>query len=247
MPASNRLLAARAGSMRVRHDYSMADMHALTVKAIYQAWWRRAATFTDRYELALTAIIERLYACEERPSADELVQAGKAAIRHSVEDEFRTHGIDVKDLWAEKPAALATMPKFCAFWWDHSAPTASPENRIIDSLALRQIWPRLHWRHRRILSALAEHGDYESAAASLGKPLTSFKTELWQARRQFLRFWHEGERPSRIWGRDSRIDTESRDRSVTAITIRRRAKKRAKKAQTERMTGGLYVQSDNES
>jgi hypothetical protein len=48
--------------------------------------------------------------------------------------------------------------------------------------------------------ALAIHGTYDKAAASLGKTHRAFVSQLSRARKQFLQLWHEGEQPSRIWG-----------------------------------------------
>lgn len=101
----------------------------------------------------------------------------------------------------------------------------SHDERVIDRTALWQIWSRLTEVDRSVLMALATHNDYELAAASLNKTYRTFITQIQSARKRFLALWHEGEAPSRVWGRDRRKG--HRFISVTAATIgQRRARAR---------------------
>jgi hypothetical protein len=55
----------------------------------------------------------------------------------------------------------------------------------------------------------------------------TFMTYLWAARKEFLRLWHEGQRPSRIWGHDFfGIEGESRTENITVRTLRQRKRKK---------------------
>jgi DNA-binding CsgD family transcriptional regulator len=208
------------------HGYTMIDLHKMTLGAIVEARWR-VTPFDERYEVARFAIIERLYdENEPAPQWRDLVRTGKRAIKRFVDDEFCEHGQDLKSLVLSD----VSRPRFCTYWWDQSAPTPSPEQRIVDILAVCQIWPRLTPRNKRILRMLAVHGDYDSAARALGVTRNTYVAKLSEARKQFLRLWHEGEQPSRIWGRDHKgiFDYEA-PQGITTITVRqRRAKQRAR-------------------
>jgi transposase len=101
---------------------------------------------------------------------------------------------------------------------------------VTERLALAQIWPRLHPGHRQVLAALAATGDYGLAAASLGISRSWFISRLSQARKAFLKLWHEHETPSRPWGDDRRGINATDRHSITNRTIghrRRRAQQRA--------------------
>jgi hypothetical protein len=78
----------------------------------------------------------------------------------------------------------------------------SHETSIVEVIALSQILPRLKSAHRDVIVTLAVHGTYDKAAVFLGRPRSTFVTLLWAARKEFLKRWHEGDRPSRIWGHD---------------------------------------------
>jgi hypothetical protein len=208
------------------HGYTMADLHKMTLFAIWNARWR-LTPFDERYEVARFAIIERLY--DEGgavPQWHDLVNTGKRAILRHLDDYFCEHGQDLKNTVLSD----ISRPRFCMYWREQTAPTPSPENYTVDILAVQQIWPRLTPRNKRILRALSVYGDYDSAAKALGITRDTFIDKLSQARKQFLRLWHEGERPSRIWGRDHKgiFDYEP-SQTITTIT-RQRGKRRASSA-----------------
>jgi hypothetical protein len=68
--------------------------------------------------------------------------------------------------------------------------TPGPEERVVDRVAVAQIWPRLRPLHQQVPAALAAHEDYGRAAAALGKSRKTFTTQVGQARRAFLDLWH---------------------------------------------------------
>ncbi|HEY7145599.1 MAG TPA: hypothetical protein VH637_15255 [Streptosporangiaceae bacterium] len=207
----------------LRFGFTMASLERLARKAAYGSHWR-FLEFREKYEIAWSAIAEELYASTEPPRPDDLIRLGDKAIAAQVEVYGHMWGA-----YYSKPDR-EFMPRFETFWWSQAMPTPSPEDKVVDRLALGQIWPRLTQGNKRALLALATHGDYERAAASLGKTYSTFTTQIWQARRQFLRLWHEGERPSRVWGHDRRnrprwpgvLDR----RPVTITTIRKRRNRR---------------------
>ena len=70
------------------------------------------------------------------------------------------------------------------------------------------------------LLALAEHGDYEAAAA-LGLPYGAFGKRLSAARAAFMTLWHEHETPPGRWRTDKRLYPPQRARRPGRDAIRR--------------------------
>jgi hypothetical protein len=217
---------ASSRDMELRHGYTIVSLQNLARRAVFDSRWQ-FLPFHEKYDIAWSAIAEELYANDEPPHVHELIRFGEKAIRQYVDDLGHTHGRYIGGHHELPPGSA--MPRFEKYWWTHAAHTNSPEERIIDMTALRQIWPRLNGVHQVVLMALATHGDYESAAAALGKSYKTFVTQIYTARKQFLRLWHEGEKPSGVWGHDRRKRSKPRDsdqRSVTVVTIRRRRTRR---------------------
>lgn len=209
----------------VGHGYTVAELDRVARKAALVSRWR-FPLFAERLDLARFAIAEHLLTTQEPPEFWSLVNLGEQAITAHVEREGRYKGVYV----ADSSFAMGTaMPRYWRYWSSASQPTRSPENRIVDVLALQQIWRRLTRSHQTVLVALATYGDYQEAAAALGKPYHSFVSTISTARQQFLRLWHQHETPSVVWGRDdgrrNRSRAETR-RSATVVTIRRRARRR---------------------
>lgn len=208
----------------LRHGYRLDDLHALAQRAAREAARWRYLPYGERYDLAWSAIAETIYASDTRPRPHELIAAGWQAIDRDVLARYQMRGEVIGD-------AGALRPRFAAYWWSQGSPSRSHEDRIVESVALRQIWGRMSEGRRRALVALAVHEDYETAAGMLGISYDAYKTKIRRARRDFFVLWHEGEEPSRVWGRDHRRRKEgARRNSVTQVTIRARHRRRARRA-----------------
>lgn len=204
--------------MKLRHGYTYGNLEGIARKAALDSKWRYVS-LADRYEIAWSAITEALYTSEDPPYAYDLIQCGIRAIARYVEEDGQLRGT-----YYYRPGK-PRMPRFEIYWWTAAGPTPSPEDRIIDRIAARHIFEKLTPANQRVLLALADHNDYTRAAESLGISRKSFVTYVYLARKQFLRLWHDDETPSRIWGRDHHTG-KPRQRSITAITIRRRHARR---------------------
>jgi hypothetical protein len=203
----------------LRHGYTLANLNELARKTVFCSRWR-FLSFQERYDIAWSAIAEGIYASEEPPAPHELIRLGEKAIRSHVSDLENTWGTWLTG-HGESVQAGTRKAHFEKVWTTLAQPSNFPDERIIELIGLRQIWPRLTPTHQAVLLALATHGDYDRAAAALGKTYHTFVTHIHNARKEFLRLWHEGEKPSGMWGRDQRKRSVPRERSITALRIRR--------------------------
>lgn len=208
----------------IRWGYNLADLDRLAAIAV-RAAWSQASDARDRYQAAWSAIAEALYLAEDRPEPWELKQTGMAAINENGRAHSRHHGFDTKN----REAGYESRRRFLQFWELDRHGCASPEQVVVDALALWQIWPRLSDTDRRTVLALVAHdGDQVAAATALGKGRSAYVTALSTARHRFLALWLEHETPQRrIWGKaDIRRGTRY---SGTALAANRR-QQRARKA-----------------
>jgi hypothetical protein len=200
----------------LRHGYTVAQARSITLAVVKRQTWLHKISFDQRLEVAWHAVIEHLYASGQPPSSRELMDAASRAVNHDVQLTDQFHGRNTKDRYA------GTKTKgFERYWWFTATPAPGPENKVTDRVALAQIWPRLHPMHQAVLAALATHGDYGRAAAALGISRQLFTTRLSGARQAFLKHWHEGESPSRVWCTGK-----------TTVIRRRRARRARQAAET---------------
>ncbi len=215
----------------VRHGYTMNRLHLIARKAAETAH-AQAQPFAERYETAWQAIAEHLCGSEDPPQFYELIITGRIAIDEEVRQVARSHGRYL----GNASGGSEHIQSFSRYWDWHIWRPGSPEDQVIDPLALRQIWPQLSAAHRAALTAPAIHDDYAMAAASLGKNYNAFYHALRKARRQFMALWHEGETPpSRItWTTDIRATSDrtatTRYRYTVAQTVRNKRNRKAGQA-----------------
>lgn len=184
----------------LRHGYNLADLESLTQMSLRRGWGI-TYDYRTRYEAAWYGVVERLYEASEQepPTPTDLIFAGQDAISRLVTDEMRHHGRAVgKD-------GVEERPRYAAFWEWQRLRTGDPAGSVVDRVAFWQIWAELTYTQRRILTALAAHGDQQSAADALGKTYATFSSEVSSARKRFFQLWHEHEKPSRVWGADRRV------------------------------------------
>lgn len=181
------------------HGYTLADIQHLTRLVLRLDRWHQAADIHDRYDAVWHALVENILTADTPPGRGELLRTGTEASDSYVRNEMRTHGRDTS-----KPGP---MPRFFAYWNPTNPP--SPENRVVEVLAVAQIWPQLRPSEQRALTALAATGDYEAAARMYGAPKGTFSVVISTARRRFFALWHEGETPSSQWRTDRRIGNKA--------------------------------------
>jgi DNA-directed RNA polymerase specialized sigma24 family protein len=155
------------------------------------------------FAAAVGAIVEALYAADEPPTAGALIRVGRSAAADWNQRTIRARGINWRGAGRPHARYGERAAKFVAYWHD-SGVTAGHEAAAVEHRALAEIWSRLTADEQATLAALAEHGDYQTAADAVGVPYRAFYHHVWSGRRRFRELWHEGESPSGQWRRDVR-------------------------------------------
>ncbi|MFE3452431.1 hypothetical protein ACFXJ8_26255 [Nonomuraea sp. NPDC059194] len=182
----------------LRWGYVAADIDRFARMACSRNVGNFAFHPAERYEIAWSAIAMELYTATERPASGDLIYAGWNAISAANADGARHHG---RDQIRHKGT---TRSSFWLYWDDAKRYTSSPENNIVERIALDQIWPLLTDSQQEALTALAVHGSMAAAAHALGKSTGALHQVAHKGRARFKQWWHEGEIPSKPWGRDKR-------------------------------------------
>jgi hypothetical protein len=184
----------------IRHGYTLTELHRLAHIAARTpaASWLDAR---DAYDAAWHSLVEALLLTDKPPESGHLVVTARQAVFQTVRDERHHRGIPRAEPWAGQGAA----PNFAKLWAGLVAHTPDHAPDIIDRQALADIWPALREVDRDALLALAATGDYRAAADLLGLRYSTLTVRLSNARRRFLRLWHQGETPSTVRGTDRRV------------------------------------------
>lgn len=218
-PAEAEAVEGATDGYHVRHGYMLADVDRLVRTGILRNAWYAAVDRDERYATGWHAAIELLYTATEPPTPKDLIHAAWYAADEMTCRTGEQRGVPR----ARGPhyRGRTDLPRFHAYWTTVSRHTASPEDMVVDRVALAQIWPQLREVDREALSALAAHGDYELAASALGMKYHTFCARIKKARGRFHRLWHEGETPRMGW-RDKRRGLEN------AGSVSRRIRRRAR-------------------
>lgn len=230
----------------LRFGYTFRELDELARLLVTMDVWHMAWSGFERYEIAFSAMAEKLYAAEERPDANALFDAARKEINRKVQEDRKSVGLS-------NNSGYEYQVNFFRFWWESYRNSVSPEDLVVDGMALRQIFPVLKPRFRRVLVALATHGEHQKAADALGISRATYNDNLCDARQEFFRLWHEHEAPSRLWAQDRRKSAARKTRqtdsdigdTVMYSIVRRR--KRAGKANStwgrKKAPGGTHART----
>jgi hypothetical protein len=184
--------------------------------------WYSASDREDLYSAAWHGIVEHLYSSDTLPKRNDLMEAGRRSLVNDVRDNMRHHGA--------RRDGTNNGQKYALYWAWSGRAVPSPENGIVDRLALAQILPTLTDGQRRAIEALAATGDYQEAERLLGTR-NSLKSQVSMGRRRFRKLWHEGEVPSKPWGVDRRAGSKAGELTTGSTALSRlRRRQRAKAA-----------------
>ena len=211
------------------HGYTYRDIDLAARTVSTSSWWRGDIDATERYAAARFAITEYLIGAVEQPAASELHRVGRGAAARSAQDDMHSHGYDTRHT-EHGPGAL---PGFQRYW--HAGTGSLWDERIVERVALHQIWPHLSLVQQQAVMALALTEDHQAAADQLGIPLSRFSSRLRDARRIVLALWHEHETPRRL-PRDKRAGW-----SQVTSTGRRRLTVGELEALRDRIAAGAKV------
>jgi hypothetical protein len=184
--------------LEVKYGYTLRDLDQMTHAAM-KADRSMAMDYTDRRDIAWSAIAEELCAAPHWPKRSALIQAGWQAIYRAVREEYRQHGYAHR-AW---DAGHATASRFVQFWFSPVRP--SHEEGIVERIAARQILDTLTPAYKDAVVALAVHDDYRLAAASLDINYKAFVARIGVARRKTHALWLEGETPRKTRSTDRRV------------------------------------------
>lgn len=199
----------------IAHGYTAADVYDLAVYAVRTDHWRPTIEWAERVEAAWSAISLALVEATEAPYRRELIHIGRDASADVIDGNMHHRGID------KRGATLGEQRvSFNRYWFRF--PSTPLADRVVDEVALTQIWSQLKPDMQEALVMLAVHGDYSVAAQALGLQYYTFHARIKRARRQFFALWHEGEAPSSMWGHDRRQGRETSRTAVRVLAQRRR-------------------------
>jgi len=207
--------AVAAQDIDVRHGYTVADVQRLARVAILaraRSLRPTVATYPQIHGEACGLIVIYLYEQADRPAEVELLRAVDRGFSAATEKDLSFRG-------RPRSGDYGTAPRFAKYWMDFATSmSASPEDRVVDHIAVRQILAHLSPARREPIIVMAATGDRDLAAEALGITRSQFTTRLTKARAAFRALWHEGEMPSAAWS----YDRGSRDDGVMAAFRDRR-------------------------
>jgi hypothetical protein len=168
----------------VRHGYTMADLDRLArLTVTFHLGWFSGGNRNDQYEAAWHGIVEHLCSVEQSPSERDLLDSGRRALqgdqqRHQQMLGTRRHG-------------TYTGANFARYWDWHARTVPSPEDAVVERVALGQITATLCASHIEALTTLAALGnDVQATAEALGITYQAAKDRLSRARHNFRTHWY---------------------------------------------------------
>jgi hypothetical protein len=188
----------------LRFGFSDRHLEALAWGAVHHHTPSRGLDLSDQFEAAWGAVVEHLYAATEPPGTFDLYKAGLGGL-----DRLRKRGLHERGYLrrnrdgSDHGAWTVPSGSFYRYWTRPAEPT--PEDTAVEATAVRQVLAALGPAYAEALAALAEHGDYEAAAASLGLNQSAFNARVRRGRAAFLALWHEHEAVPGRWRTDRRM------------------------------------------
>lgn len=159
----------------LRFGYTFRDLDELVRILVTMDVWHLAWSGFERYEIAFSAMAVALYCAEEHPEQNDLFTAARKEITRKAQEDREPAGLPDN-------SGYETQVSFYRYWWEPCRHSLSPEDVAVDAMALRQIFPVLKPGYRRVLLALATHGEHQKAAGALGISRPACNGNLSEAR-----------------------------------------------------------------
>jgi DNA-directed RNA polymerase specialized sigma24 family protein/DNA-binding XRE family transcriptional regulator len=166
---------------------------------------RDAHDYAERYQAACVSVIEYLYLTDRAPTHEDLLRAARRGVKLYERGNLRHWGVVVED------GEPRRRTSYYGYWLDRTRSDESPETRIVEPMATRQILSALNATYRQALLAFAAcDGSYRDAAAVLDISQTATQSRVNRARALFLALWHEYETPrAGLWRRQAKRSDET--------------------------------------
>jgi DNA-binding transcriptional regulator YdaS (Cro superfamily) len=182
------------------HGYTMDDLYRIAREALTADRWRTSRDLDERYAAAWHAIAETIALTAGAATHDELLDAGVRASHAVVRQADQSHGYT-------REGGIGR--NFTRHWDTVARHSPSPENAVVERLALTQVWQALPEHHREVLHAYSTAGDQQAAAELLGLSRTGLGKRLRAARQDAAALWHDHEAAPAL-GRNRRPGARNR-------------------------------------
>ncbi|MBO2455445.1 hypothetical protein J4573_50790 [Actinomadura barringtoniae] len=150
----------------------------------------------DKYDLALSTMIETLYVSQTPPGRTGLSRAALSALAREVAERERLWGIDLDSRNRDEQGSL--VQGHAVYWGEWCLPSPAADEQVVDELAVRQIWPRVEHNYRIAFWALAHYGQVSIASTAIRDSAALMTARLWRGRTQVRRRWYDHEQESRV-------------------------------------------------
>jgi hypothetical protein len=182
----------RISKTYVKYAYTMADLYDLARVAVLTHRSKLASyDYAELIDEAYSAACEYLVTCTWEPTELHVMNAAFEGARNTLRQQQQAHGIAKGDRMTGK--------QFHRYWT--TPPVASPEDQLVEPMALRQIWATLSIMDRQTLMTAAMFpSSPERALHSGGITERAYEGRLRRARRNFNQFWFEGQSIPRTKG-----------------------------------------------
>lgn len=168
--------------LHVKDGYTLDDLDHVARVALSRNRGSRLPG-SERYDIAYSAAVLRLLESDTQPDLHELTAAASRALANAAHIEDHHHGYD----------GDRRRSRFTAYWAAVAGSAPSMEDRIVERLALSQVWSTLTPAQQEALGALAATGTQGAAAAALDIAPTTLSGRISTGRRRAYTLWFEGE------------------------------------------------------
>lgn len=221
-----------SSDLPVLHGYTVRDLDRMSLHAATAGAGRLGYELHEAADLAWSAMAEALVLADEPPAGGDLIGIGRRAIYRGSEQDARHHGV-ARD-------RLRWRATFVTYWLRPVEPT--PEELVVDRLALAQILPALERRQIQALWALALHGTHQAACAALDLSLSAYEVRLRRARTAVRAAWFAPDPDPGHRGRDRRVGVRGRELSDSRRRERLIARQRDRRRRLGRQ--GIEMATD---
>lgn len=172
-------------SVEVRAGFTMRDLHTATNIAMSRNVGWRCLGHADRYQAAWDGAITVLYSDPPPEKITDLVIGGLQGLTSATRAQLRHHGVSTVD-------RSRVGPRFATYW---TVATDTAEERLVEAVALAQVWLALEETDRDTLAAKALIPHQAQASEALGVRPQTFSKRLKRARKNALELLF-GEEPA---------------------------------------------------